>query len=379
VTSRPFTVAAPRVSLWDAVRAAAVPWALARLIVPGALGVARHLSSELHVTPRPVQLAQGLHAWDGAFYADIARDGYEPLGREGYRFFPLFPLAGRAVALLPGVDVRLALVLVASVSALAAGVLLVLLVARETGDVGAARRSAWLVALAPPAAVLVMGYAEALFLVLAVGAFLAMRTDRFAAAGVLGGLAALSRPVGVLLALPALVEALRGWSRTDASRRAARALAVLGPAAGLSAYAWWVHGRTGDWWLAFRVQSDPSLRGDTVTPIESIADAASALFRGDELGTGVHFVTAIVALGLLVVVARRLAASYTAFGVATLGVVLTASSLNSLERYALVTVPLLVAAALVLRRAIVERVVIVSSAVALFALAVLSFSGVHVP
>jgi hypothetical protein len=379
VTSRSFAVSGPRVGLGDAVRAALVPWALARVIVPSALGLARHLATELDATPRPLQLAQGLHAWDGAFYAAIARDGYEPLGREAYRFFPMFPLVGRALAWLPGVDERLALVLVASISALVAGALLVLLVDRETGNAAAARRAPWLLALAPPAAVLVMGYAEGLFLALALGALLAARSGRFAAAGLLGGVAALTRPVGVLLAVPAAVEAARGWTRAPLAGRASRVASVLGPAAGVLSYAWWVHGRTGDWWLAFRVQGDPSLRGDTVTPVESLVDAASALLHGDELGTGLHFVTAIAALVLLVVTARRLPASYTAYAAVSVGVVLTASSLNSLERYVLVTVPLLVAAALIVRGAAVERVVVTLSAVALFALSTLSFAGVHVP
>ena len=375
----PFSVAPPRLSVAGAARVALVPWVLARLVVPAALAVARHLATELSVTPRPVQLGQGLTGWDGAFYADIAIAGYEPLGRDGYRFFPLFPLLGRATAWLPGVDERLALLVVANAAALVAGCLLTLLVVRETGDVGLARRSVWLLLLAPPSAVLVMAYAESLFLALSIGAVLALRTQRFVLAAALGGLAALTRPVGVLLAVPALVEVVRGIARASRVARAARVMAVLGPLVGLLAYAWWVRGRTGDWWFAFRVQSDPALRGDTVSPVTSLADAASALFDGDELGTGLHFVAALAGLALLVVAARRLAVSYTAYATVTIGVILTASSLNSFERYLLVTFPLVIAAAMLVRRPATERVVMILSTVALFALSTLMFSGVHVP
>ena len=65
--------------------------------------------------------------------------------------------------------------LVANAAALAATAMLYVLVRRETGDRAVARRSLWVLSLLPAAFVLVMGYAESLLLVFALGCFLALR------------------------------------------------------------------------------------------------------------------------------------------------------------------------------------------------------------
>ena len=88
------------------------------------------------------------------------------------------------------------------------------LVRRETGDGAVARRSLWVLSLLPAAFVLVMGYAESVLLVFALGCFLALRPPagasglrpHFAVAGVLAFAAALTRPIGVLLVLATMAE-----------------------------------------------------------------------------------------------------------------------------------------------------------------------------
>jgi len=87
----------------------------------------------------------------------------------------------------------------------------------------------------------------------------------------------------------------------------------------------------------------------------------------------------VVFLGLLVVVARRLPASYTAFSALTLLVTLSAENLDSSERYAVGAFPLLLGLALVTGRRTVERAVLALAAGGLVAYAVLGFSGVAVP
>jgi hypothetical protein len=363
----------------EAWRAALPPWLLARVLVPGALLVSRHLADELGVVPRPRELDAGLFSWDASFYADIARHGYDSVGDAGLRFFPLYPLLGRALALVPGVGTKAALLVVANAAALVAGLLLHALATREHDDADLARRGAWFLALAPPAFVLVMGYAEALFLALSIGVFYALRTERWWWAAGLGVLAGMTRPVGVLLVTAALVEVARGMSRATTRHKVARVAALVGPGAGLFAYLSWVDDRTHDFWAVFRVYDDPQLRGDTVSPVSSLADAFGALGDGDRLGTGLHFLTAIGLLLLLVVLARSWPASYTVYAGTTLLVLLTGSTLNSLERYALACFPFVLAAATVFRRPVAERAALVVSSAALFALAVLAFAGVHVP
>ena len=57
--------------------------------------------------------------------------------------------------------------------------------------------------LAPPAFVFVMGYSEALLVLLAVAFFLAIRRGNWWWAGLFGYLAGTARPIGCLLVVPA--------------------------------------------------------------------------------------------------------------------------------------------------------------------------------
>ena len=64
---------------------------------------------------------QGLSGWDAGWYETIARFGYAPLGHQALRFFPLYPLMGRALAELPGVGAGAALVVLANLSCAGGG------------------------------------------------------------------------------------------------------------------------------------------------------------------------------------------------------------------------------------------------------------------
>ena len=82
----------------------------------------------------------------------------------------------------------------------------------ETPDV--ALRSAWFLLIFPTAYFLHIGYTEALFMALVLGSFLAARTERWWLAGVIGGLAALTRINGLVLLLALPVEAATQWYTT---------------------------------------------------------------------------------------------------------------------------------------------------------------------
>ena len=159
--------------------------------------------------------------------------------RQSLRFFPLVPLLTHAVAWLPGVDDGAALLVVSNVAALVATAMLFVLVRRETGDADLARRSLWILSLAPAAFVLVMGYAESTLLCLTIGCFLALRPvgaatrPHFGVAAALGFLAALTRPIGVLIALAVLVELVRWWPRMGRPGRLAGLVATGAPLLGV--------------------------------------------------------------------------------------------------------------------------------------------------
>ena len=97
-----------------------------------------------------------------------------------------------------------------------------------------ARRAVWLLALAPPAFVLVMGYTEALAGLLAVITFYGLRSGRWWLAAVAGLLSGLCRPPGALLVVPALIEIWR--TRAQPGPWVPRLAALVAPLAGAVAY-----------------------------------------------------------------------------------------------------------------------------------------------
>jgi len=374
----PTVFAARTPSILEAARAVVVPYVVSRALVLLALVTSRHLVDTLAVTVRPVQVDDGLLGWDAAYYADIARGGYDSVPVDALRFFPLVPLLARAVAVVPGVDANLALVLVANVSALLVGFVCHELAAEER-DEEFARRAVWLLYLAPPSFVLVMGYAEATLMLAGGVALLALRRGRWWVAAFAGLAAGLTRPLGVLLVVPALVEVVRAPRPAPRRRTAGRVAAVVGPVLGLYSYLSWAADRGESFLYPLRVHEDPARRGSWRVPVANVVDAARDFLSGDRPSAGLHVVTAFVLVVLAVVLVRRWPASFSLYAIAAIVIGLGGSNLDSLERYSLSTVPLVLAAADVVERETVQRVVFAGAGAGLVALAVLAFTGVVVP
>ena len=369
-------------------RAALVPFAVARLVVGGALGMAHFVVDRTHPAAPGVaaRVHQGLLGWDAGWYETIARHGYAALGRESLRFFPAVPLLTHVVAWVPGVGDGVALVLLANAAALAATALLYLLVRRDTGEAAVARRAVWILSLLPAAFVLVMGYAESLLLVLALGCFLALRPwperagarPNFWLAAALGFGAALTRPVGVLLVVAVVTELVRWWTRLGRGERVAGVIASVAPMAGLVAFGAWAEHTVGDWWAPLRVQLQGAHHGGLADPLATLSHDARGVLH-HHVGTALHVPWTLLALALLVVCWRRLPASYTLFAAAVLAMAVAGTNLDSFERYALSAFPLTVAAALVLVNTQVERAVLALLASGLAGYALLAFLNISVP
>ena len=359
--------------------AAGSSWVVARVAVGLGFLVAHGAVDALRPEAPPLPLEQGLVAWDGAFYRDIATLGYGGVREEALRFFPLFPLLGRAVgAVVPG-GTTTGLVVVANVSAVVAGVLLHRLVVHDGGGTGRATTAVWLVALLPAAAVLALAYTEALFLALTVGAFLAMRRGRWEVVAVLALLSGLCRPSGAVVALPIAIEAARGLRGAPWRQWAVRAAAVAAAPVGTGLYLAWVGERFGDALAPMRIQGEGELRGSWVDPFTRIADAVSDAPGEGLLGEALHLPWIVLFAALAVVVGRRLPASYTAYTVVVLVLAVSAESLGSFERYGLAAFPLAIAAASLLGERLARAVVLLCSGAALTAYTALVLLAVFVP
>ncbi len=169
--------------------------------------------------------------WDGRLYGDIARGGYHELWQAA--FYPLFPLLERALASLTGGNAEIAGLVVANAASLGVFALLRLLVARDLG-VRVARLTLVYLALFPTSMFLAAAYTEALFLLLAVAAFVALQRERWLLAGLLAALATLTRATGLVLLLPLALTAyaaLRPCWRGLGARERLRAIAPVALAA----------------------------------------------------------------------------------------------------------------------------------------------------
>ncbi len=369
------------------VREAVLPYVVARIVVLGALGLAHFIVDRTH--PATVGVAARVHAgllgWDAGWYETIARVGYGPLGRQSLRFFPAVPVLTHGLAWL-GLGDGPALVLLANAAAFAATAMLFVLVRRETGSVSVARRAIWVLSLLPAAFVLVMGYAEAVLLVCALGCFLALRPPttnpdnrpHFAVAGALAFAAALTRPVGVLLFLAIASEVIRWWQRLGRNERAAGLGAVAAPFVGLLAFLAWSEHTVSDWWAPLRVQLQNAHHGGLADPFATLYDDAEGVLH-HHVGTALHVPWVLLALAMLIVCWRRLPAPYTLFAAAALAVAVSGANLDSFERYALSAFPLSIAAALLLAQSQVERLVLSLLSAGLAGYALLAFLNMSVP
>jgi hypothetical protein len=358
----------------------AVSWLAARLVVLASLAIVHFIVSSVRDHDRVVLPTAGLSGWDAGWYGSIAEHGYGGAGIASLRFFPLFPLLGRAAAAATGsrAHAAAALVVLANVAALAFAAALARLARREGFDDAAVTRTVWLAALAPPAFVLVMGYAEALFGLLAVGVLLGARTRRWDVAAGAGLLAGLCRPVGVLLVAAVAVEAARELRVTGPRERALRAAAVAAPALGAGAYLLWVGATYGDVWKPIRLQRQAALHGGSADPARVLWDAAIGTMHG-HVGTGLHVPWLLLSAAGLVVMARTLPASYTVWSALTVGAVVSGSNLDSAERYIYGAFPFLLVGASLTRRRDTWWFVLVASTALLALYAVLAFLRLYVP
>lgn len=366
------------VAPWRGTALAAVlpAWGAARVLALVAWLLVQVTSKHLvgHHSVGAVQGPFGWMAWDGGWYQSIARHGYGGVSNEALRFFPLYPMLGKALAWLLGGNTQLALLLLSNGGALLAGVLLHRLVIFETGSPSKASRAVWYLALFPSSFVLVWAYAESLFLCAAIGAFLAYRKQRWGWAIVAGLAAGMLRPVGCFLALPAIVEVARLHRR---ALRPACMAAVAAPIAGLLAYLLWVGIRFGNWLAPYTVQQ--GLRGKTVNPVTRVADGLQHISGPEGLKQNLHLPFAFIFIVLLVVVLRRWPLSYGLFAGAVLLAALGSTNINSLERYALNGFPLILGLVVITENERIDRLVSAFSVAGFMALASLALVAAYVP
>ena len=216
---------------------------LAAVLLPYLVGRAAVVLLGFHArTVRGLGGIASFAVWDGAWYAQIARDGYQFTtghGETPFPFFPLLPALMRGGAFFGLSPVATALLLNHVLFLLALWG--VFAIAREHGTQEEATLACWSLALYPGSAPLTLVYPCTLFLACGVWAFHLLARGRDGAAATLAAVASLVRPNGLVLTLALGVGALRAggsWRRV---------LQIVLPAA-MCVTAWlaWLWWNTGD-------------------------------------------------------------------------------------------------------------------------------------
>jgi hypothetical protein len=209
-------------------------------------------------------LTHSLTSWDGQWYLGIANGGYSDVSfglvdAHGTRdantalaFFPGYPYLVRLLALLPGVSLVSAAILLSIIS----GVLGSYALLRIGERVGGSRRTGLLLvalfAAAPMAVVETMSYSEGMFCALAAWSLVGVLERRWLLAGLCAAAAGLARPTAAALVLAVCLAALVAIvARRDGWRPW---LGGMVAPLGLLGYLGWVALRTGalNGWFALQ-------------------------------------------------------------------------------------------------------------------------------
>ncbi|GAC1369028.1 MAG: hypothetical protein PVS3B1_28240 [Ktedonobacteraceae bacterium] len=314
--------------------------------------------------------------FDSNFYLGIAQGGYWDAaslhGASNWAFFPLFPLLLRALALPFGASttaLTFAGILVANGATVVAALYLYKLTAREFSH-SVAARAVFYLALFPLSYYLSAVYPESLFLALSLACVYYARTRRWWLAGLCGGLAALTRPQGVLLVAVAGweywqwlakqyyprearagVAAVRGWllSRTVGLVRAARSWSTWRGIAALlqiplalaffCLYAKWKV----DTFLPFTVTEREGWGRHFRNPVKFLLETVMHPVAPNPYDWNFYALSilcVLIMLLLLVPLFRRLPTIYGIFTVLFFGMPLTTGSLQSSARFMLGIFPL---------------------------------------
>jgi hypothetical protein len=319
----------------------------------------------------PSDALEAWNRWDAPHYLDLVVFGYRAVddgslvGPNGYRsvypgdlplyivFYPLFPWLATAVNALVNEPLVSAFV-VSTVASLFVAPLMHRLVAHDE-EPGVALRAAWFLLIFPTAYFLHIGYTESLFMALVLGSFLAGRSRHWWIAGLLGGLAALTRINGLIL-LPALAaEAATQWLEQPRQERRLRPewVAIGLVAVGFAGYLALNHVVYGDAFTFLRVQREHWFK-EAALPWEAISGAFGWLSSDDPDTVLMHggMELLFTGIGLVGVVASAflLRPSYFAWMAGNWLLFTSTSFLLSMPRYTLTLFPLMILMALATRR-----------------------------
>lgn len=306
--------------------------------------------------------------WDGWWYVGIAEHGYAyvPGRQSSVAFFPAYPLLLRA-GRLAGVPAALTGFAVT----LAAGATVAVLFFRWCAERLGRRRAFFALAtlLLYPCSFYLAGtvYAEALFVALALGAFVLLERGRPWPAGLLAAAATATRPIGIAVVVGLWLRSLELGRQPEHAGR--RQWGVLIAPLGLGAYCTYLWARFGDP-VAFVAAEGAPGWGQApgwatwlkVTWFERMA--TPSFFNALHLHLVGHALVTLVFLALVPSVFRRFGRAYGTFALLVVaGSALSTRDFTGMARYVLGAFPCFaVAGDLLADRPALSKVVLATSA-----------------
>lgn len=290
-------------------------------------------------------------AFDSGWYFDIAKRGYffSTTGTSSIAFFPLYPLAMRALAWPFGGGDRAIWIagLVISAVAFALALLAIYqLTEKVLGDRQSARQTVLYLAVYPFSFFFTSVYTESLFLLTSVLACSCAYDKQWIRAGLWGALATLTRPNGILIGVPLLLLAVQDRSKPkDLAGRLAALLPVPAAMAGFCAFAYRLSGNPLGW-LAAQAQWGYSIGHRPWQQLQTVLELVLRNGLYDYFVVSklspfwlFHGVVALIFLALTPAVFKRLGLAMGAYVLVSLLVPLSGSGLEGIGRYAAVLFP----------------------------------------
>lgn len=320
----------------------------ARLVYP------EHLPRSFEMPFAASRFAETFAAWDSAWYVDVASRGYtfDATAQSSIAFFPLYPLLMRALAWPFGGSERALWtsgIVIAYAAFFVALVLLHRVTERVTGNREAARRAQLYLCVFPFSFPFTRVYTESLFLALSLAATWCALGGRWFSAGGWGALAALSRPNGVLIAVPLALLALR--DRPSPGRLLARGQAVALVPLGLAGYCAYAFTLSGDplAWLNAQAQWGYSIGHLPWAMVQRLIESIEAQGVYGYLTSTDHGVYALshAVIGLAIValtpsIYARLGPAFGLYVGIGILIPLSANSLEGIGRYAATLFPVFI-------------------------------------
>jgi Gpi18-like mannosyltransferase len=277
--------------------------------------------------------------WDSFWYLRIVEDGYaySPTQQSPVAFFPLYPLAVRAVKIVTH-DALIAGLLVSNGCFVLALAVLYRLALLETGSSAIARRAMIALCILPNTIFFSGIYSESLFLLCLLLCVYHLRTQHWGRAALSGALASATRAFGIGLVFFALLEWLRHYRQHPRDGWRAALLIGLMPA-GLLLYMMYLAAAFGSP-LAF-LDAQAQWAHTLSNPLSVLVDTLRGILTGVQywwFAPG-EWLAAVVSLGLLPFIYRRFGLNYAMLAALLLLAPLFVTTC-SFNRYAMVVFPL---------------------------------------